>query len=423
MMKFLFRYLVLFVWSMISFDITCRGADIPSVLFLSDRYDMELADEIENKIASDLQVLGLYPQADVKYFHVSGVAEAVKVYSSYRSFRVLAVACDDYASNMDLCRKIENMAKHRTEVLWFDGDNGPIRDAGYYYADFSKFLLDRKTKSEKREISYVADAIAQWWTGVAESNQGIRRIPLWDKDIPLFEYDGPEYINSVGRIDRISKPELEIFLPEQADKSPVVIFIPGGGLSFTGFVRNARELAEILIPQGIAVVGVKYRVKKGEEVAFTDVERAVRMVRANAGRWNIDKDAVGVAGQSAGALLTLKLASEFSNGNPDCKDRVERESSRPDFVAPLTSWYYGKDECPYQYGKDTPPFFMRHAVNDSGYEFARSIRKKLIGAGVPLDWKTVDEGGHGAFEITVVDYGHNWPSELIEWMKINDFLK
>ena len=40
-----------------------------------------------------------------------------------------------------------------------------------------------------------------------------------------------------------------------------------------------------------------------------------------------------------------------------------------------------------------------------------------------MDWKTVDEAGHGAFEITVDGYGHDWTVELVEWMRKNKILK
>ena len=86
-------------------------------------------------------------------------------------------------------------------------------------------------------------------------------------------------------------------------------------------------------------------------MALEDARQAVRTVREKASEWNIDENAIGVAGQSAGALIVLRLASA------DCPDAF----SRPDYVIPLTSWYYGKQKWPFRFDAETPPFFMRHA--------------------------------------------------------------
>lgn len=190
------------------------------------------------------------------------------------------------------------------------------------------------------------------------------------------------------------------------------MFFPGGGLSFTGFIRNAREAAELLAPYGIAVIGVKYRVKRGLDIALEDAIEAVKVVRSNARQWNIDPDAIGVAGQSAGALIVLRMISTELDA-----------ASRPDFAVPLTSWFFGRQEWPYSFGCDTPPVFMRHATNDSGYALAMDVRQKLVDAGVSLDFKSVDDGGHGAFEITTAGYGHGWTDELVTWMTNKGFLK
>lgn len=398
------------------------SADIPKILFLGDEFPQEKSVEVENSISDSFAILDICPGADVKYVQVSGVVEAEKELRISEGFRVVLICCSDLESHRRTCRKIEKTArKHDIDVLWFSRAGGFIAETGYDYADYAGFCAQLKQRDEKRCISYIAEASAQWWTGIACGNREILRIPLWDNidSIPDYLCEGQEYINSIARIDMISEPELEVFLPMQNENAPAVVFFPGGGLQYTGFLRNARELAELLIPEGVAVIGVKYRVKRDLSVAALDAERAVKLVRARSEEWNINPDAIGVSGQSAGALIVLNLAAGWNDGNPDAADKVERMSSRPDFVVPLTSWCYGKTECPFKYCKDTPPFFMRHAENDSGYGFALSVRDALVRAGVPLDWKTVPDGGHGAFEITEESLGHGWYKELLEWMMTN----
>ena len=92
---------------------------------------------------------------------------------------------------------------------------------------------------------------------MAEGNRGMKGCLYGRAKFPIMNIPGRNISNSIARIDRISEPELEVFLPRQSEKSPVVIFFPGGGLSYTGFIRNAREAAELLRPYGVAVIGVK----------------------------------------------------------------------------------------------------------------------------------------------------------------------
>lgn len=392
------------------------SADVPSVLFLGEDFKGIGSDFVQRKIVSALQVITDSNAPDVEVRYVSGISDALDVIASGAGrYRVYVIQCRDVKKYPRHFRKICEVARRNAaEILWMTADDAfCARNKGCFYADYEGFCVNSNKRHTKEAVAYVAEAVAQWWTGMACGNRSVERIPLWDGKIPDYNYSGPEYINSVGRIDRISSPELEIFLPVRKERSPAVVFFPGGGLSYTGFVRNAREAAEILTPRGIAVIGVKYRVKRGLDVAMRDAVQALRKVRENSDVLNIDPNSVGVAGQSAGALIVLRLASS------DNKDSL----GRPDFVVPLTSWYFGRQDWPFEFDLRTPPFFMRHAVNDSGYGLALDVREKLLSAGISLDWKAVEDGGHGAFEITSDSYGHGWPFELVSWMRDKGFLK
>ncbi len=58
-----------------------------------------------------------------------------------------------------------------------------------------------------------------------------------------------------------------------------------------------------------------------------DVHRAVRFVRATAGRYGVRPDRIGILGSSSGGHLALSIATQGRPGPPDSKDPVERESS------------------------------------------------------------------------------------------------
>jgi acetyl esterase/lipase len=93
---------------------------------------------------------------------------------------------------------------------------------------------------------------------------------------------------------------------------PVVLFLHGGGWS-QGDRTGIPSVIWSLVPDtGVALVSAEYRlVAQNPDGSFVntfptasyDVDRALRFVRANAARWNLDPDMIVVAGSSAGGQL------------------------------------------------------------------------------------------------------------------------
>jgi acetyl esterase/lipase len=110
------------------------------------------------------------------------------------------------------------------------------------------------------------------------------------------------------------RPEqlLDVHLPPGTGPFPVVVFAHAGG-----WIGGGREVIpdviRTLVPDlGVAVVSIDYRlVGKAADGTYTntfpsasyDMDRAIRFVRANAARWNLDPDHLVAAGASAGGQL------------------------------------------------------------------------------------------------------------------------
>ena len=125
---------------------------------------------------------------------------------------------------------------------------------------------------------------------------------------------------------------LNLHLPDEPSRDgrplPVVVWFVGGGW------RNCEyRWAPIeLLPEGFAVISVEYRITP-EFVApdnVHDCKAAVRWVRANASKYNLSPDRVGLMGSSAGAHLALLLAMtpdhallEGDGGNPEFSSNVQ----------------------------------------------------------------------------------------------------
>lgn len=101
---------------------------------------------------------------------------------------------------------------------------------------------------------------------------------------------------------------LDLYLPRRADgKMPVVMIVPGGG--WRNCSKDNPPL--FLTDDGFALAPIMYRVSS-EAIApanVKDCKAAVKWLRANAGRYNLDPDRIGACGSSAGGHLSALLGT------------------------------------------------------------------------------------------------------------------
>ncbi len=107
------------------------------------------------------------------------------------------------------------------------------------------------------------------------------------------------------------KMQLDLWRPKAASKPlPAIICIHGGGW-FKGERSAMANLAQALAAKGYVTATISYRLS-GEAkfpAAIQDCKAAVRFLRANAGKFGIQSDAIGVTGLSAGGHLAALLTT------------------------------------------------------------------------------------------------------------------
>ena len=115
--------------------------------------------------------------------------------------------------------------------------------------------------------------------------------------------------------------KVTIFLPEKRlATGRAVVILPGGGYSHLAMQHEGTDWSTFFNQEGIAVVVLKYRMPHGDcRLPIEDAEEAIRMVRRNASRWNINPDDVGIMGSSAGGHLASTIATHA------------KEDARPNF--------------------------------------------------------------------------------------------
>lgn len=120
---------------------------------------------------------------------------------------------------------------------------------------------------------------------------------------------------------------MDVFVPEEPNGIGIIKIVSGGWKS--GHFKIKEGFSRPYTDHGYTVFAVlhgsqpRYQVR--DIMGF--MHRAVRFIRTNADRWNIDPDRIGVTGSSAGGHLSLILATKGGPGDRQAKDPVDRASS------------------------------------------------------------------------------------------------
>jgi len=137
--------------------------------------------------------------------------------------------------------------------------------------------------------------------------------------------------------DQLDNPRL-FFIPKDDQPRPVVLVLPGGGYGHLA-PHEGRPIARALMKHGFHGAVLHYRLgpRHHHPAMLNDVQRAIRLLRANAVRWRIQGDShgqalVGVMGFSAGGHLTSTIACHFDRFTAPQDDLAPRYSARPDAV-------------------------------------------------------------------------------------------
>ena len=174
---------------------------------------------------------------------------------------------------------------------------------------------------------------------------------------------------------RVEKADLYLPLEFPKDKKlPAVVIIHGGG--FVGGIKDAAREINIggnLVRHGYVAISIEYLLAKAGKPSWPqnlyDCKTAVRWLRANADKYHIDVDHIGVIGGSAGGTLAAMVSLTGADAGLDPKEPFGDLSCQVqcgiDLYGPadLTTWMkntsmFGKTaaEAPEEYKKASPVF-------------------------------------------------------------------
>ena len=122
--------------------------------------------------------------------------------------------------------------------------------------------------------------------------------------------------NGVVRKDILYSPsaqlELDAFVPRTGKPVPAVIVVHGGGWEAGDKVTYVTPLFEPLARAGLAWFSIDYRLTPAytNEDQIEDVRQAIRFVRAEHARFNVDPGRIVLLGESASGQIVMQVAAE-----------------------------------------------------------------------------------------------------------------
>ncbi len=237
---------------------------------------------------------------------------------------------------------------------------------------------------------------------------------------------------------------LRPFLPDPSKATgTAVIVAPGGGFRTLSMENEGWNVARALAARGVAAFVLKYRLNQTpadlEEFArppaprppsapaagtppaprpspaemaariapqIADANAAFALVRANATKWHVDPDRIGMIGFSAGAALTMATTLNNHDANPA-------------FIGNIYGPLSAVDVPP-----DAPPLFAAVAADDpifglSNFGLIEAWRK----ANRHVEFHYYEQGGHGFGMYPKETTSTGWFDAFVTWLGMHGYLR
>ena len=296
--------------------------------------------------------------------------------------------------------------------------------------------MDRLSDASGSVEAADAEAVVKIWpgTGVPPGSE------TWDWAESTMQVP---WTTAPRRLSRnVVMPTLTVFRPAPGTANGTsMIIAPGGAFHFLMIDHEGFDLARWLAARGVTAFVLKYRLGRTPDAdadldafrsklqielaasrkagvdgpvskemwgfAVEDGRQAIRFVRGNAARWDLDPARIGISGFSAGGAVAMGVALEHD------------AACRPDYAVgvypPLRN---------VAVPTTAPPLFLIVSNDDS------SVSPTAIGqlylawraAGIPVEFHAFANGGHGWGMNKDGWLSDGWEELLGRWMSTRGLL-
>jgi acetyl esterase/lipase len=256
-------------------------------------------------------------------------------------------------------------------------------------------------------------------------------IYLWPEKVPgeMKEKQPPVITSSendnILRYSEVTNPAVEVFLPDPSIKNgSAVIVCPGGGYQILAYDLEGTEIAAWLNRLGYTAFVLQYRIPDKKAGALQDVQRAIRIIRNNSKKWDIDPEKIGVMGFSAGGSLSARASTLFNKRTYTPVDKSDSLSCRPSFTMLIYPAYL--DQGPnltltpeLELSKEVPPVFIFQTADDPYGNSALVMAGALRNGKLSVELHMMNNGGHGYGLRPGKIAAETWPILAGIWLKTN----
>lgn len=122
--------------------------------------------------------------------------------------------------------------------------------------------------------------------------------------------------------------KMDVMQPQKKEKMPAIVFVTGGGFINANRANGIQERLR-LADEGYVVASITYRVAPTAKFPepLEDVKAAIRYLKANAEKFNIDSNRVGIIGGSAGGYLSAMVGTTSGTKTFDKGENLNESSS------------------------------------------------------------------------------------------------
>ena len=280
-------------------------------------------------------------------------------------------------------------------------------------------------------------------------------IPLYSGKIPNSKISANEEQNTANALvdtvtRNVSIPTLTIFLPlKNLSKGSAVIICPGGGYGGLLTKREGSDVARAFTKLGVTAFVLKYRlpndaIMEDKSICpLQDALQALKMVRQNAVKWNIDASKIGIMGFSAGGHLASSAGTHFDTQIIENAENIDLRPSFMVLINPVISFsneighigsrnnLLGKSPSPEKItffsnelhvNQSTPQTFLVHTADDTvvspenSFRFYHALRKNKVNSELHI----YSEGEHGFLKKPVFE---EWFGRTVNWMKDRNLIE
>ncbi|WP_295634925.1 alpha/beta hydrolase [Novosphingobium sp.] len=251
----------------------------------------------------------------------------------------------------------------------------------------------------------------------------------------------------------ITRPRLEVIRPAQPNGAALLI-MPGGGYRYEVIDKEGYDVARWYAARGVTGFVLSYRFPpdgwaSGADAPLADAQRAMRMIRAQAGRFGIDPTRIAAMGFSAGGHLCANLAAQFTRPTYKSIDAADGLTARPCIAAPIYAAIlmdqfhlqpggppdlFGARSTPEMLAQhtpslhvpdDAPPHWLLHAEDDPTVPVANALalRQALKDRKIPVQTHLFEKGGHGfAIRFTKGTPLEVWPELFLAYARTHAWI-